>query len=972
MIAALVWKEYREQRIAWAALAVVGAATLFGLPFLVAPGGLESQSQARDWVAAAVVLVAWAYGLICGAMLLAGEREVGTLPFLDALPGLRGQLWRAKCLAGVLLVVAQAAVLMGLSAAAHLFETSAGAAAMLIGTSGAGLFGLAWGMLFSSLGRSVLNMILVGLAGQLAAAFLFVVPAAFLSALIFQVLGVPAEATMNWSWAAVAAVSIPAALGASALVFTRPDRGRLRPTPQASPARKKTGRIGWAHLFWLTGRQSRVFAAGMAAFSLLLGFLVLTDGVVLWPAATLLVGVLCGATAFADERPGPFRFLGDQRFPLIRLWVVKVGLRFLIAAAAALVVFLPSCAAALGRPAGPGEAIDGRVPFLALVFHSYLPATVCPPELFLTAWLVSGFCAGVLCGLLFRNGLASGVFSLFLGTVLAAVWVPSMLQGGLHAWQLFGPPVLLLLATPFLLRPWSADRIVSWTTTRRLAPFVLLAVLWTAAGLLYRVYEIPDAVPIGDVAAFRASLPTPEQDKAGELIRSACGHFGERAQRPVEAAPGPPHGGPPNEKPVKPSVDSRAADAVVYGWPGDDPDLAAWLNRLFVGDWMQARRDWVQPLEEAADLPPGLVANLRIETIDMPDRVADPARRIAVALAARGLQRQAAGDDEAYVENLRIGLALSRSMRCRAPVMDVVYGRNVEAVLIRGLDPWLEHLNGRPDLLRRALDLVSDYLDKGEDDEADQGMVNYLIARNSVDAPLSWLPDSLAMSGTSDVKDSQAQTEAQMVAVTGLLIPWERQRQERLLRVLFSGRRVQAAIDAVRHSPLLMLAYLTQQPRPIEPEWRCRERATQLALALRCYQAETGRPAEKLDELVPTYLPAVPLDPYDGKPFRYRLSRGEEIEWPAEFAPHGAPPGPPGQPAQLRRIVPGAAVAAPMPAGPPPPPPTRTVLPGQGVLWSVGNDGTDDGGHRQIGSPPDPNLSGEDLIFLVPLPPMGK
>ena len=36
---------------------------------------------------------------------------------------------------------------------------------------------------------------------------------------------------------------------------------------------------------------------------------------------------------------------------------------------------------------------------------------------------------------------------------------------------------------------------------------------------------------------------------------------------------------------------------------------------------------------------------------------------VAVALALRGLQRQAAGDDEAYVENLRIGLALSRSLR---------------------------------------------------------------------------------------------------------------------------------------------------------------------------------------------------------------------------------------------------------------------------------------------------------------------
>ena len=50
MIAALVWKEYREQRIVWAALAFVGAATLFGLPAVMAPGGLDDQPDVpRPW-----------------------------------------------------------------------------------------------------------------------------------------------------------------------------------------------------------------------------------------------------------------------------------------------------------------------------------------------------------------------------------------------------------------------------------------------------------------------------------------------------------------------------------------------------------------------------------------------------------------------------------------------------------------------------------------------------------------------------------------------------------------------------------------------------------------------------------------------------------------------------------------------------------------------------------------------------------
>ena len=415
MIAALVWKEYREQRIAWAALAVVGAATLFGLPIIMEPGGLQDESQARDWIIAAIVLVAWAYGVICGAMLLAGEREMRTLAFLDALPGLRGQLWRAKCLAGVLLVIAQVAVLMGLAAAARLFPTWTETAAALIGMAGAALFGLAWGMLFSSFGRSVMNMILLSLAGQLAAVFVFTLPAAILSELIAHFFDLPPEFTMNWSWTAVAAFSVPAALGASALIFTRPDRGRLRLT--RPPASIRTGRIPrpWGRLIWLTLRQSRLFTAGLVLFSALLGFLVLANGLILWPALTLLVGVLCGATAFADEQQGPFRFLGDQRFPLGRFWIVKVGYRLLLAVAAALLVLLPSFIRVMTAPEHNGPPLGS-----GLLLHVLGSGLV----LFLILWLVCGFCSGCLSGLLFRNGLAAGVFALGWAILLAGVSDP--------------------------------------------------------------------------------------------------------------------------------------------------------------------------------------------------------------------------------------------------------------------------------------------------------------------------------------------------------------------------------------------------------------------------------------------------------------------------------------------------------------------------------------------------------------------
>ncbi len=96
----------------------------------------------------------------------------------------------------------------------------------------------------------------------------------------------------------------------------------------------------------------------------------------------------------------------------------------------------------------------------------------------------------------------------------------------------------------------------------------------------------------------------------------------------------------------------------------------------------------------------------------------------------------------------------------------------------------------------------------------------------------------------------------------------------------------------------------------------------QLKLALRWYQADNGKPAENLDELVPKYLPSLPPNPFDDKPFRYQLSRGEEI-----VLPLGAGP-----------AVEGGAA------------PTQKVPPGQGVLWG----------------------EGKNRAFLVPMPPQAK
>ena len=53
--------------------------------------------------------------------------------------------------------------------------------------------------------------------------------------------------------------------------------------------------------------------------------------------------------------------------------------------------------------------------------------------------------------------------------------------------------------------------------------------------------------------------------------------------------------------------------------------------------------------------------------------------------------------------------------------------------------------------------------------------------------------------------------------------------------------------------------------------------AADVAIAVERYRREDGRPPEKLRQLVPKFLPQVPIDPFDGQPLRYVVREDEYI-----------------------------------------------------------------------------------------------
>ena len=206
-----------------------------------------------------------------------------------------------------------------------------------------------------------------------------------------------------------------------------------------------------------------------------------------------------------------------------------------------------------------------------------------------------------------------------------------------------------------------------------------------------------------------------------------------------------------------------------------------------------------------------------------------------------GLQRQAAGDDEAYVENLRIGLALSRSTGDHTLTIDLLIGREIEGVL----DWRLGSLVGKasrptgPDPPRRLPSCR--HLDETASEGKDQGAIAALLIKNTLDNPLSLLEQYLGVAGEQAGPNGPGIRDEAVWVALAWLVPWEHARQERIFRVVIEGDQQQQEWLIDRKSDLGPLTDFVSNDRIknlenmrnlIANPWRlCATRAMQLKLA---------------------------------------------------------------------------------------------------------------------------------------------
>jgi hypothetical protein len=827
MTGVLVWKVYREQRLIWLVMAVLAAGV-----FVVDLAQAERGST-HSLLFLLFYLLADVYGMIVGASLLAEEREAMTAAFLDTLPATRLAVWRAKCACGVILVMAQVLILGSI-----LLGAGAVSGVLVWGKLVcAGLVGLAWGLFFSGWMRTPLAAILAAALVQAAAAPL--------------IIGLGYAWSKEWTSSlensfVVFGLGMPLILGPLAASAVRQAWEGPPGVPVFRPASSPKWLGQLAALAWLEFHQNGRLIGWLAMAALVTGLLAAVGicywpllGLVGWPVLTLLVGVSFGIAAFAGEQAeGTGRFLADQRLPPGMVWAGKVGLYLVAAVAIALVVFL-------GAQSGLGilklvREDENTNPLV--IFDLLKPFLQLGP--YFTLFLGYGFSVGCLCGLLFAKRVVAGFVALAVTLLLTALWLPSLLFEGLHAWQIWGAPILLLLTTRLLIPPWATNQLGSARSLVSLTGSLLLAGLWLTGALAYRVIEVPPFNYDREVAAYQRDLETAERNDAiprlAAAFRQLDGLMGDGERRKLA---------------------EKLFEADFRGWPIQDPEFDALLDRVF-------REPWARELATVVQQPADGAIDLRNCTLWTQQRLAGQVIAATDLLIARGLQLQARGDPAAFLDHLATGLTLARRVRRRDCLFCSELADTVERSLRRGLDRWQDRLGKESALARRALALLLDHERVSTFEEDDSpSMTDYLVLLNSMDAPEACIPRSVA------------KREMELAGLVNLALqtPWE---QARLRRIVFLKVGPRVGEFHIPRSVAGLHYWLDGcfcgPPRDATRmrTWRV---AHDLMAALRIYQAEMGKPAQTLQELAPGILKSVPVDPVSGEPFTYRLSRGEEI-----------------------------------------------------------------------------------------------
>jgi ABC-type transport system involved in multi-copper enzyme maturation permease subunit len=926
MMRVVLWKELREQRLPALILTALGVAVMF---FVVPMWAAEH--AAADYQIGVAACFAWACAMVTGTILFANESETHTLEFLDSLPRSRSQIWLAKFNVALLITLIQIGVFSigccGLNEGAR---GKYGFLAIPILITLTGLHGLGCGLFGSILSRTVLNAIGWALACLFTLFFIWGFGVGVLM-MALALLSSALERNENLDElqgiaAVVAGVLVmPLPILLSYYIYTGRDRKRGRSAQQIW--RPQGLRPGWGvkSTLWLSFQQGKFFYLSLLIVFLILMPLLFVSPWLVWPVLTLILGTAAGVSVFADEQfLGSFRFLAEQRLPLGRIWWTKTLSRFFAGGAigALLLILGLLVLEILGEiQFGPnrswGEQLRQHLQEGEQVVRQM------GGLLFIASWFIYGLAFGQLAGMLVRKSFVAVAISLMASVILLSVWIPSLVSGGLHGWQFLAIPVAMLVLSRLLVWPWATERLYSPRAIAGLTGALLLALLWIAGSLAYRVWEVPAAPVPFDVAQFEDGFPKLDDNLGGNKIRQAASRMAQSLATnhvSLREEGGQTWGSSPAEPEPKPILSfSQQLDPVEFcGWTAGEGQFSQTLTKVCDPDWLALVR-------EAADLPPGYVEDPRHGYLFTPAQ--NDYRGMGRLLAAHALQVQAEKKDHAgALELLRQALAMARHVQTRAEPHWYWQGAAAEASACRALQQWASVPEVPAELLQKALAELQRH-EQLRPPYSESIKASYVQAK----ADLAQGPVILHYQQSDNGYEENV---VSTLVSAARIAPWEMLRRNHLLNEYYAlhlqgtdmdyptlkanfdkatapyDRNDERAmiianflppVDSSGQRALDLWRPLTQDLffRHIRGPYATMEtyhflrltqvRATRIVLALLLYQKQHGQPAEKLSDLVPAILSEVPIDPYSNQAFRYRISSGELIAWSSTPPEEGSP-----------------------------------------------------------------------------------
>lgn len=901
MIRTLAWKEYREHRAVWAVMAILAVGVIGGLTFFRQSIGWE----VWHWSSAAIgFLLSAMYGIVCAAMVLAGERESGTLGFLDSLSPSRTPLWRTKFWVGAVLTMAQALVIgiLLIFNDFHWTLVSSIVARPHWHSIGAAWF---WGV------QLVVIVIVFAVAAYAWSLLLSALCRTVLGAVGYAVLSLCLVCALAWAFAIAVVTLLGLDPGFGALVFLAAAGGVGLFSSWWIYARQDTEREfaqvavpRGITLLWLVLRQARGKILPLLIITIVLGCVVPWLTWFAWPVAVVLIGLSCGVAVFASEQASGWRrFLGDQRLPPSWVWTAKTlfwaCVAVLLIALMAILSLICVAVAARAISATTGNAYSedwqGWRTFGWDTDHTV--AVIYGPGA-LAFWLAYGFAFGLISTLIVRKTIVALLVGLLASGFFLALWVPSLAAGGVHWWQLYGLPFLCLASSYLLMRAWMSDRVHEGRALMGVIAGGVLAVLWMGGNFCYRAFEFPNVPPPFDLAAFKASTPTGKAAETGRLIIEAVHGLVEQAKvargqvGPLTDPPFPEAG---RVGQVISGVETTASsvplqDGYSYivqcrqmlerGWPSAKADkLSRWLDVVCQGKWLEQ-------LRTSASLPLGVVNDPALVRWPTSHQARSRYDDAAAVLAARALQLASRGENRAALDHISWILAFSRNLRHRAPGTVRGVGSAAEYTALCALYQWLDHPGLDTVILRRALAVLKLHEDEippyEEGKEAD-----YVLAVETLADPAKLSPDKSYYSGMGGPLAIDA-------AIFTVSVPWERERYRRLVNFFYTNRNLtryeerRPILEAYWEARLLRLLGLPPFNLFGRPQHEVKLlRVSELMVALVLYEAENnGTPPPSLASLVPHYLAQVPRrdpgsDPSNPKteePFEYFISKDGWLE----------------------------------------------------------------------------------------------